>query len=99
MKSEEQHRFSPQFRKTCDPGGYVRTTGLGYTMLLVIAAIVAAAAAASYPSWDGSGFPVASLVIYVAGMVFVAMPLCVLYELSLQAHTARLQDASASAFD
>lgn len=50
-----------------------------------ITLIAGLAAVASIPYWGGMHFPVASLVIYVAGMVFVAMPLCLYYESLLQA--------------
>ena len=68
-----------------DPRGYRETTWMRHALTAVIA-LIALGAAASIPYWDGPGFPVTSLVIYVAGMVFVAMPLCLLYEALLKSH-------------
>ena len=69
-----------------DPRGYQQTTWMRHVLTAVIAIIALGAAAASIPYWDGPTFPVTSLVIYVAGMVFVAMPLCLLYEALLKSH-------------
>jgi hypothetical protein len=69
-----------------DPRGYQQTTWMRHLLTAVIAVIALGAAAASIPHWGGAGFPVTSLVIYVAGMVFVAMPLCLLYEALLKSH-------------
>jgi hypothetical protein len=60
------------------------TTCMRYALEGVIAIIALGAALASIPYWGGADFPVTSLVIYVAGMVFVAMPLCLYYESLLQ---------------
>jgi cytochrome c oxidase assembly factor CtaG len=38
-----------------------------------------------------TNFPVMSLVIYVAGMVFIAMPLCLCYEALLKSYTEQQQ--------
>ncbi len=55
----------------------------------VMALIALLAVATSIPHWGGSNFPVLSLVIYVAGMVFIAMPLCLFYEALLQSQQRR----------
>ena len=51
---------------------------------VVIAVVALLAIATSIPHWGGDNFPVLSLVIYVAGMVFIAMPLCLCYEALLK---------------
>lgn len=55
----------------------------------VIAVIAIAALATSIPHWGSDNFPVLSLVIYVAGMVFIAMPLCLCYEALLKSQQER----------
>ena len=62
------------------------TTFMGWALKTVIALIALGAAVASIPYWERADFPVTSLVIYVAGMVFIAMPLCLYYEALLKAH-------------
>jgi len=62
------------------------TTFMGWALKTVIALIAIGAAAASIPYWERADFPVTSLIIYVAGMVFIAMPLCLYYESLLKAH-------------
>ncbi|MCR8957118.1 hypothetical protein M0765_005000 [Variovorax sp. S2] len=59
----------------------------------VIAAIAAGAAVASIPYWGGDDFPLMGLIVYVAGMVFIAMPLCLYYESLLQSHEERVEHA------
>lgn len=76
-----------------DPRGYRQTTWMRHLLTAVIALVALGAAVASIPYWDGSTFPVTSLVIYVAGMVFVAMPLCLLYEALLKSHHAHVAHA------
>jgi len=56
---------------------------------VVIAAVALLAFATSIPHWGGDNFPVLSLVIYVAGMVFIAMPLCLCYEALLKSQQER----------
>ncbi|MDR6534786.1 hypothetical protein [Variovorax soli] len=60
------------------------TLFMGWALKTVIALIAVGAAAASVPYWERADFPVTSLVIYVAGMVFIAMPLCLYYEALLR---------------
>src|SRR4051812_22697094 len=67
----------PQDRAKYDPSGYLRTTFMSKVLKSVIALIAIGAAGASFPHWESADFPVTSLIVYVAGMVFVAMPLCV----------------------
>jgi hypothetical protein len=55
----------------------------------VIAVIALLAIGTSIPHWGGDEFPVMSLVIYVAGMVFIAMPLCLCYEALLKSQQER----------
>ena len=52
----------------------------------VILLVAGAALVAAYPCLSNADFPVASLVIYSAGMVFISMPLCLLYESALKVH-------------
>lgn len=68
------------------PSGDRWTTVMGWALKTVIALIATGAAAASIPYWERADFPLTSLIIYVAGMVFVAMPLCLYYESLLKAH-------------
>jgi hypothetical protein len=60
------------------------TACMRYALEGVIGIIALGAALASIPYWGGADFPLTSLVIYVAGMVFIAMPLCLYYESLLQ---------------
>ena len=80
-------------RQKYDPPGYSRTTFLHNALRCVIAAIAAGAAAASVPYWGGDDFPLVGLIVYVAGMVFIAMPLCLYYESLLQSHQERVEHA------
>lgn len=80
-------------RQTYDPPGYSRTTFLRNALLCVMAVIAAGAVMASIPYWGGDDFPLMSLIIYVAGMVFIAMPLCMYYEARLQSHQERVTHA------
>ncbi len=80
-------------RQKYDPPGYSRTTFLRHALQCVIAVIAAGALFASIPYWGGDDFPLMGLIVYVAGMVFVAMPLCMYYEALLQAHQARVERA------
>jgi hypothetical protein len=76
-----------------DRSGYLRAAFMGNALKAAIAVIAAGAAAASIPYWGGADFPLASLIIYVAGMVFVAMPLCMYYESLLKSHQERVAQA------
>jgi hypothetical protein len=76
-------------RQTSSPPASARITLVRSAMHAVIAAVALAALAASIPHWGGNEFPVMSLVIYVAGMVFVAMPLCLCYEALLKSQAER----------
>jgi hypothetical protein len=58
---------------------------------VVIAVVALLAIATSIPHWGGENFPVLSLVIYVAGMVFIAMPLCLCYEALLKSYAEQQQ--------
>jgi len=82
---------APQDRSAGDapPGDETRIAWMRGALRAAIALVAAIAAAASIPYWGGDDFPIASLVIYVAGMVFVAMPLCLYYESLLQARERR----------
>ena len=62
------------------------TTCMGWALKTVIALIAIGAAAAAIPHWERADFPLTSLIVYVAGMVFIAMPLCLYYESLLEAH-------------
>lgn len=64
--------------------GAARIAFMRSALRIVIAIIAGIAAVASIPYWGGAHFPVTSLVIYVAGMVFVTMPLCLYYESLLE---------------
>ena len=80
-------------RQQYDPLGYLRTTFLRNALKGVSAVIAAGAAVASIPYWGGADFPVTSLIIYVAGMGFVTMPLCLYYESLLKSHQERVAHA------
>ncbi|VTU37832.1 hypothetical protein [Variovorax sp. RA8] len=66
------------------------TICMRYALTGVIALVAFGAALAAIPYWGGADFPVTSLVIYVAGMVFIAMPLCLYYESLLQSQRQSL---------
>ncbi|UVH58416.1 hypothetical protein NWF24_03105 [Variovorax paradoxus] len=74
--------------RTYAPPGLSRIAFMRGALRGVITLIAISAAVASIPYWDDMQFPVTSLVIYVAGMVFVAMPLCLYYESLLMAQQA-----------
>jgi hypothetical protein len=67
-----------------DPASSPRITLVRSALHAVIAVIALLAIGTSIPHWGGDEFPVMSLVIYVAGMVFIAMPLCLCYEALLK---------------
>ncbi|MBT2322271.1 hypothetical protein J7E62_07930 [Variovorax paradoxus] len=92
-KGDDRSEDSSLERDGYDHPGYLRTNLLRHALQLVIAVIAVGAAAASIPYWGSSDFPVMGLVIYVAGMVFVAMPLCMYYESLLEAHRGRVAEA------
>ena len=73
-------------RQTYDPPASPRITLVRGALHAVIAVIALLAIATSIPHWGGDEFPVMSLVIYVAGMVFIAMPLCLCYEALLKSY-------------
>jgi len=81
----ERHSPNPvSHLQSHDAPASPRITLVRNALHAVIAAIALLAIATSIPHWGGSNFPVLSLVIYVAGMVFIAMPLCLFYEALLQ---------------
>jgi hypothetical protein len=92
-KGDDRSEDSDPEREGCDRTGYLRAAFMGNALKAVIAVIAAGAAAASIPYWGSADFPLASLIIYVAGMVFVAMPLCMYYELLLKSHEERVAQA------
>jgi hypothetical protein len=72
-----------------DPASSPRITFVRSALHAVIAVIALLAIGTSIPHWGGDEFPVMSLVIYVAGMVFIAMPLCLGYEALLKSQQER----------
>jgi len=72
-----------------DPASSPRITLVRSALHAAIAVIALVALATSIPHWGSDNFPVLSLVIYVAGMVFVAMPLCLCYEALLKSQQER----------
>ena len=90
-KGEGLQSFA-QGPRTYAPPGLSRIAFMRGTLRGVITLIAVIAAVASIPYWDEMQFPVTSLVIYVAGMVFVAMPLCLYYESLLMAQAAASPD-------
>lgn len=71
-------------RQTHDAPASPRIALVRSALHAVIAVIALLALGTSIPHWGGEHFPVLSLVIYVAGMVFIAMPLCLFYEALLK---------------
>jgi hypothetical protein len=92
-KGDDRSEDSSREREGFDRPGYLRAACMGRALKTVIAIIAIGAAAASIPYWGSADFPVTSLIIYVAGMVFVAMPLCVYYESLLKVHEERVAHA------
>lgn len=74
-----------------------RAAFCGRALKAVIALIALAAVAASVPALARADFPLTSLLIYAIGMGFIAMPLCLYYELLLKRHAQGMGDASPSA--
>jgi uncharacterized membrane protein YhhN len=72
-----------------DPASSPRITLVRSALHAVIAVIALVALTTSIPHWGSDNFPVLSLVIYVAGMVFIAMPLCLGYEALLKSQQER----------
>ena len=70
--------------RTSDPPASSRIAQVRSALQAVIAVVALLAIGTAIPHWGSDNFPVLSLVIYVAGMVFVAMPLCVCYETLLK---------------
>lgn len=81
-------------RQASSPPASARIALVRSALHAVIAAVALAALATSIPHWGGNEFPVMSLVIYVAGMVFVAMPLCLCYEALLKSQAERMAGRS-----
>jgi hypothetical protein len=92
-KGGDRSEDSSPEREGLDRPGYQRAAFTGRALKAVIAIIAIGAAAASIPYWGSADFPVTSLIIYVAGMVFVAMPLCMYYEVLLKVHEERVASA------
>ncbi|MBB3642653.1 MULTISPECIES: hypothetical protein [Variovorax] len=90
-KGESLREF-PESSRTSAPPGLSRIALTRGALRGTIALIAGLALVASIPYWGGMHFPVTSLVIYVAGMVFVAMPLCLYYESLLMAQAAASPD-------
>ncbi|MDM0105399.1 hypothetical protein QTH97_10680 [Variovorax sp. J22R24] len=84
--SKDESRFTRSDRERFDPQGYRRTTWLREILRVVTLLVAGVALVASFPCLSSASFPVTSLVIYSAGMVFITMPLCLVYESSLQIH-------------
>lgn len=84
--------------RSCDPQGYQRTTRMRRALQCVVALIVLGAAFASFPYWEGADFPLMSLLVYVIGMGFVTMPLCMYYEWLCQAHARRVEQVRNAAY-
>ncbi|RST56044.1 hypothetical protein [Variovorax sp. MHTC-1] len=92
-KGDDRSEDSSPEREGHDRPGYQRAAFMGRALKAVIAIIAVGAAAASIPYWGSADFPVTSLIVYVAGMVFVAMPLCMYYEVLLKVHEERVASA------
>ena len=67
-----------------DPLGARRAAFCGRALKAVMVLIALAALAASIPSLARADFPLASLLIYVIGTAFVAMPLLLYHEYLLK---------------
>ncbi|MDM0076010.1 hypothetical protein QTH90_16515 [Variovorax sp. J2P1-59] len=84
--NQDESRFTRSDRERCDPQGFRRTTRLREILRVVTLLVAGVALVASIPCLSNASFPVTSLIIYTAGMVFITMPLCLIYESSLQVH-------------
>ena len=71
-----------------------RAAKCGRALKLVIGLIAVAAVLASVPALSRADFPLASLLIYTIGMGFVAMPLCLYYEVLLKRREHGMDGAS-----
>ncbi|MDM0114199.1 hypothetical protein QTI66_18745 [Variovorax sp. J22R133] len=80
-----------------DPQGLRRTTFMGRALKAVMAIITIAAVLACIPYRDGADFPMMGLLIYVIGMAFVTMPLCLWYEWLLKVHQENVTRAQLAA--
>jgi len=76
-----------------DPRGVRQTTLVGFALNGVMVVITIAALLACIPYWGGSDFPMMGLLIFVIGMAFVTMPMCLWYEWLLKRYGQNVERA------
>jgi hypothetical protein len=84
MQNNGDKRATMRAKKERDDFQDARAVYCGRALKVVIALIAVAAVAASVPALARADFPLTSLLIYTIGMGFVAMPLCLYYEVLLK---------------
>ena len=84
MQNNGDKRATMRAKEARDDSLAARTAFCGRALKVVIALIALIAVAASVPALSRADFPLASLLIYSIGMGFIAMPLCLYYELLLK---------------
>ena len=84
MQNNRDKRATMRAEEERDDFHGARAAMCGRALKVVIALIALAAVAASVPALARADFPLTSLLIYAIGMGFVAMPLCLYYELLLK---------------
>ena len=87
MQDNGDKRATMRAEEERDESLGARAAFCGRVLKAVIALIAVAAVAASVPALARADFPLASLLIYSIGMGFIAMPLCLYYELLLKRST------------
>ena len=87
MQKNEDRRATMRATEGRDDFLAARAAAWGRALKAVIALVALVAVIASVPALSRADFPLASLLIYTLGMGFIAMPLCLYYELLLKRST------------
>jgi hypothetical protein len=84
QNNRDKRATARQDHRRHDPLGARRAAFCGRALKAVMVLIALAALAASIPALSRADFPLASLLIYVIGMAFVAIPLLLYHEYLLK---------------
>ncbi|HYP70577.1 MAG TPA: hypothetical protein VEP93_06800 [Variovorax sp.] len=84
MQNNGDKRATMRAKEERDDSTAARAALCGRALKAVIALIAVIAVVASVPALSRADFPLASLLIYTIGMGFIAMPLCLYYEVLLK---------------
>lgn len=95
MQNNGDKRATRRANEERDDSRGTRAAWCGRVLKAVIALIAVAAAVACVPALARADFPLAGLLIFCIGMGFIAMPLCLYYEVLLKRDTQGADTASA----